>query len=128
MKPREFEKWPKIMPVTYGPYRAVIDHCHDADTYLALVDFGMGVYQHREIRLAGASAPENSTPQGRAATGYVEHLLPPGSRVTLRTFKPDGVFSPTLTRWAASVLMEDSRDLATVLVQEGHGRWGSFEG
>ncbi len=126
-KPRAFENWPKsALPVTYGPFRAVVDRWQDADTAVMVVDASFGEYPYVEIRLANASAPEKNTSAGKEAKAFVEELLPRDSRVILRTEKDR--FAPTFSRWAAGILMEDGRDFATVLVDSGHGRWGSFVG
>ncbi len=122
-----FEGWPaKVLPIKFGPFRAVVDRWLDADTFIAVVDAGFGLYPHVEIRLANASAPEKNTPKGKEAKAFVQELLPRDSRVILRTEKDR--FAPTFSRWAASILMSDGRDLATVLVEAHHAVWGSFQG
>lgn len=124
-KPAAFLGWPKtVLPVTFGPYRAVVDRWLDADTWVAFVDMGMGEYVPKTLRLANASAAEMDTPEGRAAKAFIEDLYPAGSRQILRTEKDD--FAPTFSRWVASALMEDCRDLATVLVDYGYARWTNY--
>jgi endonuclease YncB( thermonuclease family) len=121
-KPAAFLDWPKtVLPVTFGPYRAVVDRWLDGDTWVAFVDMGMGEYVPKAIRLSSAGTPEMDTPEGRAAKAFSEHIQPPGSRQILRTEKDS--FTPTFSRWAAGALMEDNRDLATVLVDSGHATW-----
>lgn len=126
-KPAFFSTWPKNFPSTsYGPYAAVLDRVIDADTYCFWVSAGFDLYPYITVRLFGASAPETSTAEGRSARGYVEHLMPPGTKVLLRTDKDHT--SPTFSRWLASVLLDNGLDLASHLVEVGKARWGSFEG
>lgn len=125
-KPAAFQNWPHNLPPSYGPYTAVLDRVIDGDTYCFWVSVGFDLYPYITVRLFEASCPETSTAEGRSARDYVEHLMPQGTRVILRTDKNHA--SPTFTRWLASVLLDDGRDLASHLVDMGMARWGSFEG
>lgn len=122
-KPQAFRNFPTSLPVTYGPYRAVVDRVFDGDTFLAFVDLGMGEYPPKEIRLLGANAPDRGEPGREEAKAFLESLLPRDTPLLLRTEKLGHDFDPTFSRWAAGVRMADGRDLSSVMVESGHARW-----
>lgn len=56
---------------------------HDGDTVLVDLDLGWHVSLRAAVRVDGIAAPELSTPEGRLARDYAEHLLPQGAKVTV---------------------------------------------
>ncbi len=126
--PSCFQEWPKSLSVTYGPYRAVLDHWTDADTGVFLVDLGFKRPSYLEIRVKGYSSPESDTTEGDAATAFANELAPPGSRARLHATTKLGTFSPTLTRFAARIELEHGLDYGEALHAGGHAKVGSFKG
>lgn len=104
----------------YGPYRAVIRHHVDGDTYDVLIDFGFNQYGYHPVRLLGVDTPETNRPESRAAglaaLDFVRELMPVGSRVLLFT-RPD---LDSFGRYLAAVRLEDGRDVASELLAAGH--------
>lgn len=120
-KPVEFVGWPDHLAVPYGPYRAVVRHHVDGDTFDCLVDFGFNLYSYAPIRLRGVDTPETNRARtrtaGLAALAYLREILPVGSRVQLYT-EPD---PDSFGRYLAFTLREDGQDVSTMLVEAGHG-------
>ena len=118
--PSEFTGWPLTLGVGYGPYRAVVRHHVDGDTYDCLIDFGFNMYGYHAIRLLGVDTPETNRPESRdaglAALEYVRELMPEGSRVKLATLANPDSFG----RYLASITLADGRDVATELRESGH--------
>ena len=85
----------------------------DGDTIVVHVDLGFRTWRRDEpIRLAHVDAPD-SQPGKMMVTAYVSNLLPVGSRVLCRTFKPADKYG----RWLASVELPNGWDLATHLLE-----------
>jgi endonuclease YncB( thermonuclease family) len=120
-KPAAFSFWPKALPYSYGPYRAVVDRVIDGDTFVSCVDVGLECYPFVAIRLFGCDAPEMEDEGGEAAREYLEEMLPPGSPIVIRT--QGRSFARTFERWVASVLAHDGLDVATEMVRSGHATW-----
>lgn len=99
----------------------------DSDTIVVDCDLGFHVWHNAQhLRVAGISCRELRQPGGREAKAYVEQLLPPGTRVRVRSSKvghdPADVMS--FDRYVAVVTLPDGRDLAEALVQAGYAcRW-----
>lgn len=95
-------------------YKAKVNRVIDGDTLDLEVDLGFRVGIGVRIRLAGVDAPELSEPRGHMAKQFVEHLLPVGSPVTIRSEKDKRSFD----RYVASVTLADGSDLAQRLRDE----------
>lgn len=119
--PDEFRNWPDAIAAEFGPYRAIIRHHVDGDTYDCLIDMGWNDYRYHPIRLLGADTPEtNRAPSrdaGLAAKAFVQDLMPVGARVLLRT-RPD---PDSFGRYLARIQLEDGRDLTDLILAAGHG-------
>lgn len=113
-KPLAFTTWPAELPVTYGPFRAVVDRCHDGDTFLALFDLGCDKYAPIWVRVFGVNAPELSKPGGPEARDFLSGLLPRD--------KPCVIESRgwSFDRLVGSVQLADGTDVADALVDSGH--------
>ena len=77
-------------------YKAKVKRVVDGDTLLVDIDLGMKIWVRDEkIRLYGINTPEiygvkkdsEEYEKGKQASDFVKELLPPGSEVTLRTYK-----------------------------------------
>jgi micrococcal nuclease len=99
-------------------YRATVLRVIDGDTFDFDVDLGFRVRMGLRVRLAGVDAPEirgADRDRGHIARQFVEHLMGPGSTVTIRTEKDRRSFD----RWIAHVTLADGTDLAQRLRDEG---------
>ena len=70
-------------------YAAKILRVVDGDTVWLAFRLGPRQWLKEKVRLRGLDAPELITPEGKAAKRFVDALLPPGTRVTVCTTKPD---------------------------------------
>lgn len=105
-------------------YRAEVLDVHDGDTYKLRVDLGFRCAVTIQCRLHAASAPELSTPEGKAAREFVVGLLPAGASVVAQSYRDQQSFA----RWVCDVWLADGRSLAQVLIAAGHARAGAFVG
>ncbi len=121
-KPNEFFNWPAELPVTYGPYRAVVERIVDGDTFIACTSVGLDSYPFVAIRLLGVNAPELREAGGPESKAFLEGLLPLGAPVLLRTEKNED-WRRSFERWVASVLTVKGEDVASEIVAAGHGTW-----
>ena len=119
-KPVEFLDWPPSLSASYGPYRAVVRHHVDGDTFDVLIDFGFNEYRYTALRLAAVDAPEvnrlATKEAGLAAKAFAVSVMPVGARVLLAT-RPD---PDSFGRYVADMTLESGADLATLLVDAGH--------
>lgn len=137
-KPAQFDGWPAILEVGYGPYRAVVCRQVDGDTYYVLADVGMNDYPFREIRLLGVDpvtrqprgmdTPETNRAKskvaGLAAKAYAaEHLVPNGTAIILRTWPDPDSFG----RYLGTMQLADGRDVGHELVEAGHAVWRDYD-
>lgn len=119
-KPVEFLDWPQSLSASYGPYRAVVGHHVDGDTFDVLIDFGFNEYRYTPLRLAGIDTPETNRlatkEAGLAAKAFAVSVMPIGAQVLLNT-RPD---PDSFGRYVADITLESGADLATLLVESGH--------
>lgn len=119
--PVEFKHWPPSLSVAFGPYRAVVRHHVDGDTFDALVDFGFNEYRYCPIRVLGVDTPETNRAEtreaGLAALFYVREVMPVGTRVRLHT-RPD---PDSFGRYLARVELDERGDIAEMIIAAGHG-------
>ncbi len=78
-----------IPPSPSYVYRAELVRVVDGDTLDAQLDLGMRMHLDTRLRLPGLKAPGFSTAAGRGTASYLRTLLPVGSRLVVRTYKPD---------------------------------------
>jgi endonuclease YncB( thermonuclease family) len=118
--PTQFVTWPSSMTVGYGPYRAVVEHHVDGDTFDALIDFGFNRYDYHAIRVLGIDCPESNRPESRAAglaaLDFFAKLMPIGTPVVLYT-SPD---PDSFGRYLARVVMAGNRVLGDLILAAGH--------
>lgn len=119
--PLEFKHWPPELAVAFGPYRAVVRHHVDGDTFDALIDFGFNSFGYHPVRLLGVDCPETNRvatrDAGLAALAFVLDTMPVGARVRLHTRKDPDSFG----RFLARVELADGTDLAALILAAGHG-------
>lgn len=107
---------------------ALVDHVHDGDTVVCLIDLGYHVKIKAAVRVDGLAAPELSTAAGKVSRDYAESLLPPGTEVEVVSKKLLGTTekygrvladlsfpSPTEPRKVVG-------DFATAMIAAGHGK------
>ncbi len=70
-------------------YRALIARVVDADTLLADIDCGFGIWTRQRLRLTGIDAPERSKVAGLRAKERLARELAGSPQVVVRTRKPD---------------------------------------
>lgn len=77
-----------VLPVYI--YGAVVEAVHDGDTFHAAIHLGFFVDIHPAVRILGINAPELSAlPAGPAALAHLLELIPVGTRLILKSEKPD---------------------------------------
>lgn len=88
----------------------------DGDTVVMDLDLGWRVWlRDVSVRLASINCPELNTPAGKAAAARTRELCPVGCAVVVLSHSLD-----KYGRVLANVLLPDQRDLAGVLLAEGH--------
>jgi endonuclease YncB( thermonuclease family) len=119
--PLEFKHWPPEIAVKFGPYRAVVRHHVDGDTYDCFIDFGFNDYRYAPVRLLSVDTPEinrlESREAGMAALDFVRSVMPVGARVRLHTEKDPDSFG----RYLARIDLADGSDLGDLILAAGHG-------
>jgi micrococcal nuclease len=99
---------------------AVVNYVYDGDTPVCTITLGLGVgLTSARVRVNGINAPENSTPEGQAATEFAKTLVQPGDTVTLTSPGSLGR-RDNYGRVLASVTLPDGRDWGQVMVESGH--------
>jgi len=69
-------------------HKATLTRWVDADTLVAVIDRSFNEYRKgRRCRLTKINAPERFTDEGKAATAFVNDLVPPGSDLLLYSHK-----------------------------------------
>lgn len=128
-RPAEFANFPVELapPNDYGPYRAVVKHVVDGDTFDVSVSLGMFDYCYATVRLQGIDTPEINSgseedkERGKAARDRVRELVQ-DKPVRLVTYKDRQTFG----RFIADVWYLDAdgtpRSLAATLLEEGHSK------
>lgn len=103
-------------------YRATVVAVTDGDTLRLTADLGFHTDRRDcPYRIAGISARELHDPGGREAAANLLGLLPPGTQVTIRSYRtgydPETVMS--LGRYVVMLELPDGRNLADVLIVDG---------
>jgi micrococcal nuclease len=117
-------------------YRANVIRVVDGDTLHVDVDLGCDCHTMLTLRLDGVNAPEHGTPEGEAATAYVENWVHDhagsGGAVVVQTVKDRrekfGRYLATVLGWSEAVDASErdtlgvvpTRNLNTMLVENGH--------
>jgi micrococcal nuclease len=115
-------------------YRANVVRVVDGDTLHIDLDLGIDCHTLLTVRLWGVNAPEHGTPEGDAATAYVENWVHnhagPGGLVEIATYKDRkekyGRYLGTILGWAEGIEEEErasaapDRSLNAMLVEAGH--------
>jgi micrococcal nuclease len=85
--------------MSYGPYHFAVDHVHDGDTVMGLVDLGFGLKLALACRIYGINAPELATQAGKDALAFAQTLVKPGDDCIVTSYgwdKYGGRFDGTL--------------------------------
>jgi len=102
---REWEVWGTVL------------RCVDGDTFDMDLDLGFGIWlQRRRLRLAHADTPERGSVEGKEAKEYVRSLIE-GKTLRVRSHSLD-----KYGRVLGSVVLDDGRSLADVLISEGKAK------
>ena len=105
-------------------YKGRVLRVVDADTVDARLDLGFGITMQQRFRIDGFDAPETWRPRNAVEK---EH----GEKATLRAIEllseKDLIFATSQTpgiygRYGADILLEDERDYADVMIQEGFAK------
>jgi endonuclease YncB( thermonuclease family) len=96
-------------------YAAIVEHVIDGDTVYMAVDLGFDTWHWGSFRLLGCNARELPQPGGPEAAANLVALLPVGTKVTIRSVKPDKFGG----RYLAAVTLADGSDLVSTLIAEG---------
>ena len=93
---------------------AVIERWIDADTVELTAELPFYIKVRDQFRLYGIDAAEKKTPAGQWAILRVNMIAPPGTHVTIRSFRDNDNFG----RWLAIVLAPGGINIAELLIQE----------
>ena len=104
-----------VPPLTEWWFRGQVRRVIDADSLVVRVDLGFDVSVNIRVRVKGVDCPEDSTPEGRAASLFAMTLLAE-SPITLRT-EHDRSFA----RWVADVWLPNGENYADRLIEARHG-------
>ena len=106
-------------------YRGIVDRVVDSDTVDATIDVGFGITVKHRFRIDGFDAPETWRPRneaekrhGEAATHRALELLLEEDNLIFVTSKTPGIYG----RYGAQIFLEDERDYAEVMIQEGFAK------
>jgi endonuclease YncB( thermonuclease family) len=109
-------------------YSAYITRIIDADTVEAILDIGFSLSIKHHFRVDGFDAPESHRPKNEAEAEHAE-------RANKRAV--DLLFEKTLTfhtsrlgiygRYGAAIFLEDGRNYAEVMKEEGFSKKDSYE-
>lgn len=95
-------------------YDAIVLGVHDGDTIRLDVDLGFSAHEEIDFRLLGCNARELSQPGGPEARDNLVALLPVGTKLTIRSVKPDKFGG----RYDADVTLPDGDNLVARLIDE----------
>lgn len=98
-------------------YHAVITNIVDGDTVDMVIDVGFYLTYSTRARLSGIDAPEPrgaTRRKGDAATDHLESMIPPGTKVVVRTSKDD-----SFGRWIVEIWL-NGENVNEVMVKDGH--------
>lgn len=70
-------------------YAAAIERIVDGDTIDATISLGFRIYHKGRLRMYGIDTPERGQPGWAEATAHLTNLIPVGTQVTLRSYKPE---------------------------------------
>ena len=104
-------------PVPARVYYATVERWKDADTVVVLIDQGFDDLTREALRLKDCWAAELGTPAGNEALLVVHHMLPPGSRVVVQTFRDT---AETFGRYVARIWTPDGTEIGPWLVELGY--------
>lgn len=102
-------------------YKGKIFNIVDADTFDAIIDVGFGITVTQRFRVDSFDAPETFRPRneaekihGTAAKNRATELLLNKKLIFITTKIPE-----IYGRYGAQIYMEDGRDFAQVMIEEG---------
>jgi len=109
-------------------YKAYVERVVDGDTFEATVDLGFRLSWRGIFRLNDIDTPETWRPKseaerahGEKATEFVKNLIE-HKMVTIKSYGV-GIYA----RYSADVILDDGRDLATLLRENGLEKLESYE-
>lgn len=95
----------------------VVSKVLDADTIRGEADLGWGIWKRSlDVRVNTLWAPENRTPEGKAATAWAKGMLPVGTVLTLHS-----MWVETFARVVGSLYLADGSNWTDLVVAAGHG-------
>ena len=104
-------------------YRATCERVIDGDTLVANVALGFCVSANITVRVRGVNTPElhggtlGERNRAAQAKAFVQTLTAAPAVLTIQSYKDKQTFA----RWVCDVWLPDGRNLADVLIAEGHG-------
>jgi len=112
-------------------YKAKVVRWKDGDTLVAAISLGFDIYTEQSLRLARIDTPEThgaaACDEGIEAWKFVQHLLPSGTAIFVRTLKTrSGRERETLGRLVAEIFFGDLTNLSDYLVEQGHAKLRSY--
>ena len=99
-------------------YKAIVVSIYDGDTVRLDVDLGMSTWLGNvSVRVAGIDAPEVVNPDGKAARAHAKLIMPPKTKVTIRTTRDK---KEKYGRYLAEIILPDGTSFAEVMIAAGH--------
>jgi len=108
-------------------YYAIVERIVDGDTVDISADCGFKIYTRQRLRVARIDTPEirgEERPEGLVSKARVEELIPPGTRIEIKTEKT-GKYG----RYIAEILFELEgvmTNLSDLLVAEGLAEYREY--
>jgi endonuclease YncB( thermonuclease family) len=100
--------------------KATVLRVIDGDTFAANIPLGFGAgLVNVRVRIDKINAPENSTPEGQAATEFIKGLVSPGDVLTATSAGSLGRLD-NYGRVLAAVTLSDGRDWGEVMLEAEH--------
>jgi len=105
-------------------YNATVLRTKDGDTAVLLVDLGFSITIKIDGRVRGINCHEIHSKDakekklGMADWKYGQSIMPDGSPVRVRSYKPDKYGG----RWSVDILLPDGGDYAAAMLKAGHAR------
>lgn len=103
-------------------YKGTVIRVVDGDTYDISVDLGFNTFRTERFRLQGIDTPETWRPSceeervhGNRATEFASKLIENKNIILTSSKSSAGIYG----RYECSIQLEDGRDLATVLKENG---------
>lgn len=106
-----------MTPYTYS---ARVERIIDGDTIDLTCDVGFRIYHKARFRLYGIDTPERGAAGWAEATAHLASLLPIGTYVTVRSYRPDAhPKADSFGRWLVEIFAGEV-NVNQAMISDGH--------